>query len=340
MATKELLTKIDRLRNAAFWHWEYMRRNPIYIKYWDKFEFYFKYFDEIGVSAFINSAEHIELVREIGNDPSREDSNLEIISERMFQADGDKGTLYYTKFGILSACFANKFFIPPKSYIEDYSSEDVFEYVFSREEFLFQTYEITECISLCSTHEWMFSTPDSIAELYDFSIVENLNFSPNRMTSMNSSKNVGLEAGVINVTKSAINKIIERDISYSCLTFEKMKYLPEVELDDVISDEQLEDIYDLIIKPRKLNIADELRLCGLWMWDNYDHDTDDPEAEFERVLDELRMKLELGGKDDKPWSQVFERKKRMWEYFQVTCMCIKKHTVLPLSYKYFLMKSG
>ncbi|WP_415713223.1 hypothetical protein [Maridesulfovibrio sp.] len=331
MAKRESLTKIDRLWNAAFWHWEYMRRNPIYIKYWDNYARYLKCFEDIGELGFINSSEHFELA--CSNSPDEESDNIDLIIEKMFKADGDKGVQNYIKFGCLSNGFAKKFFMPPKTYVEEYSCDYMLEHVFECDDFLFKNYDVYNCISLCSTHEWMFRAPDPVTELYDFAILDNLIFSPSKMASNNLSKNVGLEAGVINVTKSVINTCINFSTSGDCSTVEKIKESPEVELDDVVSDEQLEEIYDLIIKPRKLNIADELRLCGLWMWDNYDHDTDDPEAEFERVLDELRMKLELGGKDDSPWNQVFERKKRMWEYFQVTCMCIKKHTVLPLSYK-------
>ena len=331
MAKRENIIKIDRLRNAVFWHWEYMRRNPIYIKYWDRFEFYFNYFDEIGVSAFINSAEHIDLAYGSANNPEEESANIDLVMEKMFEADGDKGINNYIKFGCLSNGFAKKFFMPPKAYIvEDYSYEDMFDCILTCDDCLFQNFDVCNCISLCSIYNWMFSAQDPVAELYDFAIQDNLIFSPSKMESSNLSKNVGLEAGAINVTKQVTNLCVDYGTSIDNFTYEKMKDLHDIDLDGVIEDKQLEDIYDLIIKPRKLNLADEMRLCGLWMWDNYDHFTADPEAEFERVLGELRIKLK--GITYKPWDQVHTRIKRMRKYFQTTCLCIEKYTVLPMSY--------
>jgi hypothetical protein len=176
---------------------------------------------------------------------------------------------------------------------------------------LFQSEDYGDILSVLHLCNWIlqceFGNPDLITIYFQ----SPLSLDPKQVSGYQDSKKVGMESSTVQVANLACENIFD-----------------EQEIDEKL----LEDVYDFALNRKYINTADELRLACLWMWDEFDAGCDDEDAEFERVLKELRAKIkdaEMGGY--RPWDQVIKRKKRMFDYLIMTDQCIQQHAVFPLN---------
>lgn len=297
---------IVRTKNFAFWLWEYQRRNPHYIKYTDKILEFILYFKEIGELDYIASEEYREYLRRYSEDDERFPG-----FERFREKHGENAALKLYKYGTLVRKSTLRFQRPFKHHSIGIDSGSVLRTYFTEDEDIdYLTDDHDDIVALLKFYDqWNITINGNPPPDHAFSVwpPKNIRIAPKAM--YDPDENVGLE-------------------------FKAVKFLEQTHLaepDFYVTEAHLEAIHELCLKDNTTNRADHMRLVLLWLWDKSHESGEFDQKKYDYFFNLIREGIKEKGYSRTPWTQIVSRKKRIDDYFEVTCRCIQKIEVLPFN---------
>jgi hypothetical protein len=312
---KRNISKADiiRLKGIAFWYWEYMRRNPLYIRYCDVITEYDDYFKSLGVYDYMQSKEYLDEMSEyVTTHDESEDLKYTPFRRRLEKEHGEEAGRRFFKYGFLSCGFEDKFGRIYKHYSVGIDSTEALERLMSGRDISFKTNEVADLAALTKLNgSWLITvddfTPDTFT--YDLKRSKTIKIDPNGV--LDDPGKVGLEIYALNL----INKAVES-------LFEEQK----------IADETLQSVYNLNFSGKTLRNADISRLAALWLWDKAHEKGRQNPAAFKEVYPLLKAKL-----NDKKrtivgnWEQQDLKANRIRTHYEMTDYCIRHRTITHLN---------
>jgi len=304
---------INRLKGIAFWYWEYMRRNPLYIRYCDVITEYDDYFKSLGVYDYMQSKEYLDEMSEyVATHDDSEDLKYTPFRRRLEKEHGEEAGRRFFKYGFLSYGFEGKFGRIYKHCSVGIDSDEVLEGLISGKDVLFKTNIVADLAALTKLNgSWLITVDDFTPDTFTFDLKrsKNIKIDPNGI--LDDPERVGLEVYALNI----INKAVES-------LFEEQK----------VADATLQSVYTLSLAGKRFNKADLTRLAALWLWDKaHEKDRQKP-APFKEVYPLLKAKL-----NDKHrvivgnWEQQALKANRVRAHYAMTDYCIRHHTITHLN---------
>lgn len=303
---------IDRLKCTAFWYWEYMRRNPLYIRYCDVINKYDDYFKSLGVYDYMQSKEFLdEMSAYVWTHETREELKNFPFRKRLEKEFGAEAGRKTFKYGCLSCGFENHFGRIYKHYSIGMNTEKALDDELSGIISPFITNNPADISALIKLNgSWLITVdgdhPDNFC--YDIRRAQNIIINPDGI--LDDPGKVGLEVYALNL----INKAVES-------LFEEQK----------LADDTMRSVYKLSLAGKRFNNADLTRLAALWLWDKAHEKSDTAPLDFADVYPLLKTKLEKAKKHDDRWDQIFGRPSRIRNYYASTGYCIQHHTITTLN---------
>lgn len=304
---------IDKVKNLAFWQWEYQRRNQKYREYSEAMTVLDLDLIDSGVSAYFAREDYVELVTKY-QDPSEPFSYYNMIKDNFSKCVLD----YFYKWCILRQKFAANFMRRPKHYMN--GEETCYEMLLcsiSRRKkcnYDIQKYsgydacyldELSDLLALLSYREqWDILIDGKVPPKVDFLTMFNFPYVPTS-----------------NATESTDIGSQIRSLAF-LYDFTRTHH-PQ-------SDELCETIYRLAIAGRKINPADEMRTFLLILWDEMDRIGCFDRKTFNHYYADVLKMIDAKGAEHSIWKQVASHKSRIYKYFQTTCRCIEDMRVYPL----------
>ena len=305
---------IDRLKNAAFWYWEYQRRNKLYRRWSIVIKMYIDYFDSIDELQYINSLDGFEeaIEQEYDGD-TLHDMYDTPYCRYLVETHGPESKLKYIKLSSLSFNFDRRFKRVFRYHWDGMDTTEALQSVLNKEDISFETDGIADLSAMLAMHEEWIIQIDGEAPSHVISLGEasaSLPFNPELKPEQ--LKNIGPEYQVLNMFNKAFKEEFE---------------------DQFLDNATVEAAYKLSIAGRHINNADLVRLAVLWMWDRAcEWDPEDVEAGFQEALEALQAKLDSKGMGaEKAFNQFFTRRKRILDYFRATNKCIEEMNVFNLN---------
>lgn len=304
----------DRLRNVAFWYWEYQRRNNQYRRWSSVVECFIEYFDSIGELERMDSQETLE-------ECLAHEKELETIFDyfdtpfcrHLVEEHGIEAKRKYIKMCFLGAKFDQKFKRVFRHHCDGIDTDLALEAILNQHDVSFETERVGDLSALLVMHEdWIVQidgdVPTPILSLLEVSAT--LPFNPDIKPEQ--LENIGKEYQVLNLFNKAVKEVFE---------------------DQFLDYSTAEAAYKLSIAGRHINNSDLVRLAVLWMWDRADESNpNDVETGFPAALEALQTKLdEKGMGAEKAFNQFFTRRKRILGYFKATNKCIEEMNVFNLN---------
>lgn len=317
---KAPLDDTDRLKNVAFWYWEYMRRNPLYRRYCNVIDRYDNFFKSIGVYDYMQSKEYLDEMSEYtSTHDEREELRYTPFRLRLERDHGERAGLLFFKYGFLSLGFENKFGRIYKYCTDGIDADALINKLLTDEDVSFSTENVADIAALVKLNgQWLITvdgfTPDTFC--YDLQRSNEVKISPKAI--LEEPGKVGLEVYALNL----INKAVESQ-------FEKQR----------VSLETMGSVYKLSLAGKHINSTDAMRLAMLWMWDKAHENGGKEPLPFDqvyRLLKEIILSkhaVEDGKETGGVWDQILYRKPRIREYYASTEHCISQPTVIPLKSK-------
>jgi len=304
---------INRLKGIAFWYWEYMRRNPLYIRYCDVIKRYDDYFKSIGVYEFMQSKEFLEEISEYtSTHEDSEDLKYMPIRRRLERDHGEKAGKIYFKYGFLGYAFEEKFGRIYKDPSEGLDTEKALEAMMVGKNISFLADNVPDISALIKLNgSWLISVDDTTPKsyFYDLPRIQNIQIDPKGV--LDDPGRVGLEVYAVNLITKAVESF-----------FEEQK----------ISGETLQSVYLLSCSGKYLKSPAISRLAALWLWDKaHEKDRQNP-ATFKEVYPLLKAKL-----NDKKrtiagnWEQQALNATRVRTHYEMTDYCIRNRTISYLN---------
>jgi len=304
---------INRLKGIAFWYWEYLRRNPLYIRYCDVIKRYDDYFKSIGVYDFMQTKEYLEEISEyVSTHEDSEDLKYMPIRRRIERDHGEKAGKIYFKYGFLGYAFEEKFGRIYKDPSEGIDTETTLEAVMTGKKVSFLADNARDISALTKLHgSWLISVDDTTPKsyFYDLPRIKNIKIDPDGI--LHDPGQVGLEVYALNLITKAVESLFE---------------------EQNIDDNTLQSIYLLTISGKTLRNADISRLAALWLWDKAHEKGRQNPATFKEVYPLLKAKL-----NDKKrtitgnWEQQALNATRVRTHYEMTDYCIRNRTISYLN---------
>lgn len=314
MADTESVPKdwYDRLRNVAFWYWEYQRRNPSYRKWSKIIQGYLRYFDLIGELENLVSPELF--LENIEHAQSHEGEDWQSPYVRyLSDTYGPGAKCKYFRLSVRGVKFDEKFKRVYREHWIGMDTDEALDDILDMKSVSFYADDETDLIALLSMHEeWIVQFGEE-APSYIGSFVEKqatAPFSPDATPEQ--VMKISTEYQVLNAFSKAVKCAFE---------------------DQFIDDQTMKAVYKLSIAGRHINSTDLVRLAILWMWD-YAHkaNPDDLVSEFDNALVAVRKKIKDKDMDgEKAFNQFTDRRARVLGYFNATNECIQKMRVFNLN---------
>lgn len=306
------LDDTDRLKKAAFWYWEYMRRNELYRRYCDVFEKYHDYFKAIGVFEFMQSKEYLEEMMEyLSTHEDPLDLKYPLFRRRLDYEHGDEAGHRYFKYGFLSCGFEMKFGRIYKHYSDGLDTSKTLEQLLKGENISFETSDPADTSALTKLNgSWLVSVDDDMPNnlLYDLERSKSITLDPKGV--LNEPAKVGLDVHALNLINKAVESIFGKQ---------------NVDI------ETLQSVYKRNLSGKYIFSSDIMRLSMLWVWDKAHEDDRLAPLPFDEVYPLLKSEIERAGIPDGGWDQILTRKKRMVEYYDATIFCVKNCTLRSLN---------
>lgn len=316
MAKKQSVPKdgYDRLKNVAFWHWEYQRRNSVYRRWCEVVERYINYFDELGEWEYMCSLEFAQKLQEYYSDPQYDDAIMDNPYCRHLEHEhGVEARKAFFKWSIFGFQFDQKF----KRIFRDPSigmdSEEALSHALKEEPVSFAVESLADMTAMLKMHhEWIIQidgeTPSHVLAFAE----KNATIPINPDVPLDRLANIGNEAQVLNMLHKA---------------------LYEEHGEQVLDEATPNAAYQLSIAGKHINNSDLVRLAVLWMWDQaVEANPDDLDAGFMDAYERITSRIEEAGMGgEKPFSQFLTRRKRVQGYFSATNECIKNMYVFNLN---------
>lgn len=316
MATKQSIPKdsYDRLKNVAFWYWEYQRRNSQYRRWSNIIEGYIDYFASIGELENLGNPEALASNVEYADNPDNADDFFDSpLCRHLLKQHGPEAKCKYFKMSMRQAKFDQKFKRVLRFHWEGMDTEKALDAVLKEEDVSFETESVADHSAMLAMHEnWIVQIDgDAPSHLLSLSKAQaTLPFNPD--VKPEQMANIGSEYQVLNMFNKAVKEVFE---------------------DQFLDSTTAEAAYKLSIAGKHINNSDLVRLAVLWMWDRADESNpDDIEAGFQEALEALQAKLNkkgMGG--EKAFSQFFTRRKRILGYINATNKCIEEMNVFNLN---------
>lgn len=304
---------IIRLKGIAFWYWEYMRRNPLYIRYCDVIKRYDDYFKSIGVYDFMQSKEFLEEISEyVSTHEDSEDLKYMPLRRRLERDHGEKAGIIYFKYGFLGYAFEEKFGRIYKDPSEGIDTKKALEAVMAGKKILFSADNARDISALTKLNgSWLISVDDTTPKsyFYDLPRIQNIKIDPEGI--LHDPEKIGLEVYALNLITKAVESL-----------FEEQK----------IADETLQSVYNLNFAGKTLRNADISRLAALWLWDKAHEKGRQNPAAFKEIYPLLKAKL-----NDKKrtivgnWEQQDLKANRIRTHYEMTDYCIRHRTITHLN---------
>jgi len=304
----------DRLRNVAFWYWEYMRRNPLYKRYCTVIDRYDNYFKKIGVYDYMQSKECIDEMMEYSSThEGKEELRYTPFRLRLELDHGEQAGLLFFKYGFLSFGFENKFGRIYRPCTDGMDTDVVITKLINDENVSFFTESLADIAALVKLNgQWLITVDGITPNTFCFDLKRSNEIKILSHGIIEDPGKVGLEVYALNIINKAVNSLLE-----------KQQVLPET----------YESVYKLSLAGKHINSTDAMRLSMLWMWDKA-HEVDGQEPlPFDQVYRLLKDRIEKAGATEGVWEQVLYRKPRIREYFESTERCIQQVTIIPLKSK-------
>jgi len=304
----------DRLKNIAFWHWEYQRRNPEYRRWCEVIERFILYFDDIGEWEYMCSEEFARKLKEYYSDPQYDDAIMDNPYCRHLEGEhGKEARRAFIKWSLLGFQFDRKF----KRIFRDASVgmdvEEALSQALKEAPVSFEVESLADMTAMLKMHnEWIVQI-DGNAPSHVLAFGEtNATMPINPDVPLDRLANIGHEAQVLNMLHKAL--------------FEEHG-------EQVLDEATPNAAYQLSIAGKHINNSDLVRLAVLWMWDRaFEANPDDLDAGFMDAYEQVTAKIEEAGMGgEKPFSQFLSRRKRIQGYFSATDRCIKDMYVFNLN---------
>ena len=305
---------VDRLKRAAFWYWEYMRRNPLYRRYCQAIKKYDDYFKSLGVYDFMQSKEYLDEMSEYVSCHD-ESNDLEYTPfRRRFEHDHgqESGRIFY-KYGFLSNGFEKHFGRIYKCCSEGLDSDFALRELINGNCVDFYTENIADISALIKLNgQWLITVDDETPSTFSFDMErkKEIKIEPNSI--ITNPDKVGLEVFALKLINIAVDGL-----------FKKQR----------VSLDTYESVYKLSLAGKHINSSDAMRLCMLWLWDKAHEQDEKNPAPFNDVYSLLKAKIEKANVSDGVWEQILYRKPRIREYYEATDRSIQQRIVIPLKSK-------
>ena len=300
----------DRLKRIAFWYWEYMRRNPSYLRFWEVLERYHDFFKSIDVFDSMQTKEYLdEMFEFLSTHDTREEIRYTPFRRRLEANHGERAGKLFFKYGFLSCGFEKKFRRLVKEPNEGLNSKEALDLILAGKDVDFETHDIIDMSALGRFNEsWLISVDgDSPLNFhYDLERTHSIQISPKGI--LDQPSKVGQEIHALNFTNKAVESL-----------FAKQN----------VEDETFQSFYKLNLSGKHINSSNIMRLAMLWLWDTAHQDPCNPRS-FDEVYPLLKDKVEKAGMAGGVWEQIMTRQKRIREYFASTDFCIKNYTITSL----------
>lgn len=305
---------VDRLKRAALWYWEYMRRNPLYRKYCQEIKLYDDYFKRIGVYDFMQSKEFLnEMLKYVSSHNEKTELKYTPFRKRLERDHGEKAGRIFFKYGFLGNGFEKNFGRVYKDCNDGFDSELVLLKILRGENIAFFTENVRDIAAMVKLNgQWLISVDGFAPSTYsfDFECANEVKIDP--VAILKNPEKVGLEVYAMNIINKAVESLFEQQ---------------RVPL------ETYESVYKLSLAGKHINSTDAMRLAMLWMWDKaHEHDMKEP-LPFDHVYRLLKDRIEGADATDGVWEQILYRKPRIREYYASTERCIRQRIVIPLKSK-------
>lgn len=302
---------VTRLKNVAFWLWQYQARNVQYELYTNCILKHIKMFREMGeLHIFMANPDKTEKLSSVDGEPITISNSP--VTRYFEEKHGKAGRSLFVRFHYLIKSFYRRFGRHAKAANERIDSHDCLNRLFSGEEITFQTDNKADIAALLRMYnDWHIKSPGGNPNQDPESSLE-----PNTLTIQGNSfvehsEAIGLEAHAISLFHKA-----------------GMDFWEEHN----ISSEAMKALYKLCLSGDRIKNTDIWRLCSLWMWDKaHEKDRNKPQA-FETVYYALKDQIEGAILEDGVLEQIFTRKNRARKAYETTDRCIREMIVLPLRF--------
>lgn len=202
---------VDRLKGIAFWYWEYMRRNPLYIRYCDVFNCYHNYFESLGVYEYMQSKEFLDEMSEyVSTHDTREELKNFPFRKRLEKEFGDEAGKRTFKYGCLSCGFENHFERIYKHYSIGIDTEKVLNDELSGKIFPFTTDNPADIAALVKLNgSWLITVDDFQPDTfcYDIKRAQSIKVNPNGV--INQLGKVNREFQALNMINMAVEAMFK-----------------------------------------------------------------------------------------------------------------------------------
>lgn len=304
---------VDKIKNIAFWQWEYQRRNQKYRDYSEATTILQLDLADAGVADFFARKDYVELVNKY-QDSSEPFAHYNMIKDNFPDCVVD----YLCKWSILNQKFTDKFMRRSKHYVngEETCYEMLLNFIARGEKCNYDVKkysgydecyleELDDLLALLAYRkQWGILMDGKIPPKHDFFTKLNTPYIPTNDATR--SPDVGLEI---------------RSLSFLC-DFTVVHHS--------LTDELCEIIYKLAIAGRKINPADEMRTFLLILWDEMERVGSFDIKTFNHYYSDVLKMIDENGADHSIWNQVATHKSRIYKYFKTTCQCIEDMRVYPL----------
>jgi hypothetical protein len=303
---------IDRLKKAAFWYWEYMRRNDLYRRYCDVMEQYHDYFKSIGVFDSMQTKEYLnEMVEYVATHDDHLDIKYPPFRRRLDRDHGDEAGHKYFKYSFLCRSYEKMFGRIYVNYFFGIDTEETLQKIFKGENVTFEASAPPEISALTKLNgSWLVSIDDYTPNnfLYDYEHAKSITIDPKGI--INKPTEVSQDIHALNIINKAVASIFE---------------------EQDIPPESLQSVYKRNLAGKYVSGSDFMRLSMLWMWDKAHEDDRNNPLPFDDVYSRLKQKIEQAGITIKGSDQIFTHRKRIVEYYATTDFCIKNRTLTTLN---------
>jgi hypothetical protein len=320
MARTPQQTKAERLENLAFWYWEYLRRNPVYIEWscaMNRLTNHLSQYPETMAEvlsadkwlAKINTGPEDKTWQDVKFSPERK-----VIEERHGKRAGE----IYHKYNIFCVSFGSRFKRTYRTFDEGMDTEECLKLVFNRKDDIsFKPIHISDVAALLNLHDdWMVGLGG---------------YEPNYMgllTYQHATLPIGPE-----ITTEMHHK--------ACLEYEVINLMCKAIdywgiQEPTVDEETASATIELLTELKSVNTANVMRLAMLWLWDrmleDYDESLDSDEL-FKKHWGVLKDRANAAGLNEAPWNQIYDKKKRVHTAFLNTIDCIMQVKIIDLNTK-------
>lgn len=304
---------IDRVKNIAFWQWEYTRRNPTYRKY---SEALLALEDRIADHGIFELFKNADFQKE-----ANEFANIKATYSYYHAVDGllsEEAMKELRRWKTLRDKFTERFMRRRRSSHLGATTcyEMILEMVSEGRKREYNTgscheghdyfsESLDDILALLSYHhDWSILVDEKLPPKVDFEMLIGFSYRP---------------------TDTATDYIHTGD------EIRSLSYLHDfTNREGRVPDELCEIVYKLSIAGKKINPADEMRKFLLILWDEMNKIGSFERKTFDHYYRDVLKMIDGEGATHSIWKQVASNKTRIYKYFQATCRCIEGMRVYSL----------